>query len=48
MGSDIKKVFWVIVALVIVIVMGTNIVTPTANKIKAQKAQIDSMTYTAP
>ena len=48
MEDDIKKIWWVIVGLVIVVVLGTNIVSPTVAKVKAQKTAIDGVIYTAP
>ena len=48
MEDDIKKIWWVIVGLVIVVVLGTNVVSPTVTKVKGQKTAIENVIYTAP
>jgi hypothetical protein len=48
MDDDLKKNWWIIVAVAMVVLIGTYVATPTANKIKSQKAAIDGQTYTVP
>lgn len=48
MDDDLKKNWWIIVALAMLILIGTYVVTPTANKIKQQKTNIDGTTYSVP
>lgn len=48
MDDDLKKNWWVIVSLALVVTIGISIATPIANKYKSQTNGINSMTWTAP
>ncbi|MFR1926925.1 MAG: hypothetical protein ACLS2V_13030 [Clostridium paraputrificum] len=48
MEIDLKKVFYIIVCVVLIGLIGINLATPTANKIKGQKESITTIDFTAP
>ena len=48
MEDDLKKNWWIIVAIALVILVGTSIATPIASKYKAQTTGISSSSWIAP
>ena len=46
--ENMNKVYWVIACIVIVAALGTFIISPAYNKIKAQQGSIETINYTAP
>lgn len=47
MDEDLKKVFWVIVAIAIIAVFSVFVVKPAVGKIKGTKSSIESLDYDA-
>jgi hypothetical protein len=48
MEDDLKKNWWIIVAIALVVLVGTAVATPVANKYKGQSTGITSSGWTAP
>ena len=47
MEIDLKKVFYIIVCVVLIGLIGINLATPTANKIKDQKSKIEGISFSS-
>lgn len=47
MDEDLKKIFWVIVAIAVIAVFSVFIVKPAVAKIKGAKSSIESLDYDA-
>jgi capsular polysaccharide biosynthesis protein len=48
MEDDLKKNWWIIVAIALVVLVGTAVATPVATKYKNQTTGINSASWTAP
>lgn len=46
MGGDLKKVFWVITAVVVIGVLTTCVVNPVVSQIKNGKTKIETLDFT--
>lgn len=46
MEMDLKKAFYIIVAIALIAIMGSAIAQPVYNKISQQKSQIESVNFT--
>ena len=47
MEIDLKKVFYIIVCVVLIGLIGVNLATPTAGKIKDQKTGIEGISFSS-
>ena len=47
MEIDLKKVFYIIVCVVLIGLIGVNLATPTSNKIKEQKSKIEAISFSS-
>ena len=47
MGGDLKKVFWVLTAIIVLGVLTTFIINPVVSKIKSGKTSIESLDFTS-
>ena len=46
MGSDLKKLFWIVVAIGVIGIFSVYVVAPAVTKTKAQKTAIEDIDFT--